>query len=64
MIHGERMLPNCRISMDWVGWRKRQNVMVNTRKSIFRRNSPEEMRDVTLLVTVLLVHVGRVAQSL
>jgi hypothetical protein len=55
MIHGERRRPYCRIVMDWAGWRKRRNVMVN--KSIFRANSPAEMREVTHLITVLLVHV-------
>jgi len=55
MIHGERRRSYCRIFMDWAGWRKRRNVMVN--KSIFRTNSPVEMGKVTHLITVLLVHV-------
>jgi hypothetical protein len=54
MIHGERRRPYCRLFMDWAGWRKRPNIMVN--KSIFRANSQAEMRKVTHLITVLLVH--------
>jgi len=41
--------------MDWAGWRKRRNVMVN--KSIFRASPSAEMREVTHLITVLLVYV-------
>jgi len=55
MIHGERRWPYCRIFMDWAGWRKERNVMVN--KSIFRANSLAEMRKVTYLIRVLVVHV-------
>lgn len=55
MIHGDRRRPYCRIFMDWAGWRKRRNVMVN--KSIFRASPSAEMREVTHLITVLLVYV-------